>query len=64
MYFFSTISPAAVSMDELNCGKIFSAAATTFTAIPVMVMVAPPASGCLVNRFRASSSSVMSARSC
>ncbi len=32
-YFLRTISSAARSIDALNCGKTFSAAATTLTAI-------------------------------
>ena len=40
------ISSAARSIDELNCGNTFSAAATTFTAIAVTVRLPPAASAC------------------
>ena len=45
-YFFWTISSAAMSTETLNCGKAFSAAATTFTTIAVTVRLPPAASTC------------------
>ena len=42
------ISFEAMSIDELNCGKIFSAAATIFTATAVTVSLPPAASTCFL----------------
>src|ERR1051326_5612122 len=39
-YFFVTISPAARSIDALNCGNALSAAATILTAIAVKIVAA------------------------
>ena len=50
------ISPAARSIDALNCGNVFSAAATTFTMIAVTVRLPPAASACFAYFFRSSSS--------
>ena len=46
-YFLEMISPAATSIDELNCGNTFIAAATIFTAIAVTVRLPPAFSACL-----------------
>ena len=63
-YFLRMISSAARSIDALNCGNAFSAAATTFTAIAVTVRLPPAASASFAYFFRSSSSAVTSARSC
>ena len=62
-YFLTMISSAAMSIDALNCGNTWSAAATTFTAIAVTVRLPPAASTCFAYFLRSSSSPVMSARS-
>ena len=46
-YFFITICSAARSIDALNCGNTFRAAATTLVAMAVTVRVPPAASTCL-----------------
>src|SRR5258706_277103 len=58
------ISLAAASIDELNCGNTFSAAAMTLTAIAVTVRLPPAASTCFAKRLRTSSRFVMSQTSC
>ena len=45
-----------MSIDALNCGNTFSAAATTFTTIAVTVRLPPAASACFAYFFRSSSS--------
>ena len=62
-YFLRMISPAAMSIDALNCGNTRSAAATTLTAIAVTVRLPPAASTCFAYFLRSSSRPVMSARS-
>ena len=60
-YFLRMISLAARSIEALNCGNTFSAAATIFTAIAVTVRLPPAASTCFAYLLRSSSSAVMSA---
>ena len=55
-YFLRMISSAAMSIDALNCGNTFSAAATTLTAIAVTVRLPPAASTCFAYCLRSSSS--------
>ena len=45
-YFLRTISLAARSIDELNCGNTFRAVATTLVAMAVTVRLPPAASTC------------------
>ena len=53
-----------MSSDAANCGNLFTAAASTFNAIAVTVIL-PPARSAIGEYFlRSSSSAVMSALSC
>ena len=62
-YFLRMISSVAMSIEALNCGNVFSAAATTLTAIAVTVRLPPAASASFEYFFRSDSSAVTSARS-
>jgi len=62
-YFLRMISLVVRSIEALNCGNTFSAAATIFTATDVTVRLPPAVSTCFAYFLRSSSSPVMSARS-